>query len=423
MTLPVAKNSLFAHLFDLSTQALWAFNDNRLRTFLSVIGVAIGISAVVVIATISTGGRIKIFAELETFGLRTIWVSRERTSVDPNKTVAPGTGIDNTDLNQIKHGLCCNLVRKLSPIVKLSGRPPIIRVGQNYSNADLLGVNQDYLAINNDDLDQGRMLNVRDIQRHRYVAIIGVEILKELFPNASVLGKEITISGHSFKVVGILRKKSRDFLASIGSAGGQDANTRILIPYTRYQQMLGMKDQVTYLQAEATEVKAAQGAVSQLIDFLKKRHKGRYQYKGSTMSQYIHTANKILQGVSLIGIVAASVSLLVGGLGIMNIMSTSVIERTREIGLRKAAGATEWEIRYQFIFEAIVISLTGGLIGLVMGVIASTVVSVVIGFPITTSWIVVLIGTFISISVGFLSGYIPAGKAARKEPATALRYE
>jgi putative ABC transport system permease protein len=417
------RNSYFAYLFDLTAQALWAFNDNKLRTVLSVLGVAIGIAAVVVIGTVSEGGRITIFSELETFGLRSIWVMHQRKNADPNKAVVKGTGMDNKDLELIEKGRCCQSVKRITPIVKNSARQPLIRVGGKYGNADLIGVGEQYLYISNDDLEQGRMLNERDLEKRRNSAIIGVEIAQDLFGTTQALGREININAQSFKVIGVLSKKSRDFLASIGSSGGQNANTRILIPYSKYQQMLGLKDEISWFQAEAVDIALAQEAVDEVIGFLKKRHDGKYQYRGETMAQYIGTANRILNGVSLIGIIAASVSLLVGGLGIMNIMSTSVLERTREIGLRKAAGATELEILYQFILEAVVISVIGGMFGLVLGVAASAIVSLVAGFPITSSWLIVIIGMVVSIGVGLMSGYIPALRASKMQPVVALRYE
>jgi putative ABC transport system permease protein len=177
------------------------------------------------------------------------------------------------------------------------------------------------------------------------------------------------------------------------------------------------------LQAEATSIADADAAVSQIKRILERRHGDRFSYKSETLAQYIHTTDNILKWVTFIGVVAASVSLFVGGMGIMNIMSTSVLERTREIGIRKALGAGRREILIQFLLEAILISAMGGVLGLILGVAAGYALALYAGIPLEPSWPMVLVALFVSVGVGLVSGYYPALRAAKLKPVEALRFE
>lgn len=411
-----------ASLYELFGQALLAIRDNRLRTLLSVVGIMLGIAAVIVVGTIGKGGRMAIYKELETFGLRSVWVSRDWRNADPRRVLRRGTGISTDDYLSILDG-CCPYVTQVSPIVR-SRKQPRIRVGEKYSRANIYGVNEFYLDINNDDVSSGRSLRTMDISRGRFVAVIGKEVQDDLFgENIDAIGRDIRIGKYKFTIIGVLNPKSRDFLASIGSIGGQNANERILIPYNIYQRILGREKIINTIQAEANRLEHSDAAKSQIIDTLIRRNSGRYKYKGQTMTKWVDTANNILQGVSWIGIVAASVSLIVGGIGIMNIMSTSVVERTREIGIRKAVGARRQDILFQFLMESVVISAIGGLLGLILGILASSVLAIITGFPLTPSTGIVIIALLVSAGVGLASGYYPAQRASLMQPVTALRYE
>jgi len=413
---------MLTFFIDRFSQALFALKDNLRRTLLSILGIAVGIAAVMAVGTVSKGGNYLIFSELETFGLNSLWVFRDRNDKDPNRMVREGTGIDNDDYQALTSD-CCPAVRRVSAMVSnSSGKRIIIQATNRYSNAQLQGVDTALTTIANDIISQGRPFRARDIASRRAVAILGPTAVEDLFGAASPIGREFRIGNRKFTVIGVLEAKSRDFLASIGSAGGQDANNRILIPYTTFQQMQGHK-RINYLQAEAVTQTQAAVAAEQLIAVLK-RHNGRnYAYKSDTMDTYINTTQRILNGVAMIGIVAASVSLLVGGMGIMNIMSTSVLERTREIGLRKAVGARRRDIMLQFLLEAVVISTVGGIIGLTLGTGASIILAELTGFPLTPSFNVIIIALIVSVAVGIISGYLPARRAARLHPVEALRYE
>jgi putative ABC transport system permease protein len=410
------------YLFDIALEALHALKDNKLRTILSILGITVGIAAVMTVGTVSKGGHFFIFSELETFGLKSIWVFRNYADNDPNRAIRSGTGIEDADYTVIR-AAGCSAVNLLSPIVFAKGEKLLVRFGNRYTNAQLLGVGADYLQINNDKLLSGRQFREEDITHNHQFAIIGTETQNDLFgPSGDPVGKDIRIGERKFTVLGVLTPKNRDFLASIGSAGGQNANNRILIPYPLFQQMINLKE-IHVLQAEATTLADADTAVAQIEGILNHRHGDRFTYKAETMSQYIKTTDNILRWVTLMGVVAASVSLFVGGMGIMNIMSTSVLERTREIGIRKALGANRLDVLLQFVFEAIFISSIGGVLGLLLGISLGYALAFFTGVPLEPSWPMVLVSMVVSIGVGLISGYYPALRASHLKPVEALRFE
>lgn len=405
---------------DIFLQAMQALRDNRLRTVLSILGVTVGIAAVMSVATVSAGGRYLIFTELETFGLKSVWIYRDSGEKDPRKAVRSGSGIDNSDYEAVKSAHI-RVIKGLSPVVSGGGEPLLVRQGSRYSNARITGVSGDYLSINNDSLQKGRSFGDEDISRNRPVAIIGSDVQKDLFGgDVDPVGQNIRIGGKSVTVIGVLGEKNRDFLSSIGSNG--NANSRILLPYTFCQQLLGTKE-IKLLQAETSGLGDTDAAVFLVTEILKRRHGERFSYKAETMAHYITTTERILRGVTLIGVIAASVSLFVGGMGIMNIMSTSVVERTREIGIRKALGAAKKDILAQFLFEAVLISLLGGTLGLLLGGVVGYLLQMATGMPLAPSWPAVLAALMVSMLVGVVSGYYPAYRAASLKPVDALRYE
>lgn len=413
----------FRLLRDLSLQAVLSLGDRKLRTSLSVLGIAIGIAAVILIGVVSQGGKRLIFSELETFGLKSAWIFRDRRILDPRRVVREGTGISNEDLSAALSSKCCTHLQHLSPIV-YGGRAQssFVRSGGRYAQVQVEGVGHEYLAVNNDEVVRGRAFTATDIDRARNQALIGEQVWKDLYPGVSnPIGKELLIGDVRFTVMGLLKRKDRNFLSSIGSADGNSANSRVLISYRRMQVIAG-NDQIDVLQAELAPG-ANRIAFDQIKDFLRRRNKGAFEYKVESMEQYVDTANNILNGVSIIGAVAASVSLFVAGIGILNIMSTSVMERTREIGLRKAVGGASREILLQFLFEASAISLLGGVIGLILGGAGSVAVAAIVGFPLQLSVPLIMVALTVALGVGIVSGIYPAYRAARLRPVEALRYE
>jgi len=407
---------------DVGLQAWYSLGDRRFRTLLSVLGIAIGVAAVTLIDVVTHGGRQVVFAELQTFGLRSVWISRDRKLVDPLKAQRTGTGIDNTDYESLRQSSCCVAIARVSPLVLgPATMSHIARAGRGFSQVQIEGVDEAYVAINNDRIVRGRAFTAADVDRARPVVIIGAKVRDDLFgPAVDPIGRELRLDNRGFEVIGVLASKDRSLLTSIGS--GQDANGRLLMPYTRLQAMQGT-NQIDVLQGEVREGISAKLAAQSVADFLARHHREAYSYRVDTMEEYVQTANNILQGVAVIGIVAASVSLFVAGLGILNIMSTAVLERTREIGVRKALGGSERDIMLQFLLEAGFISLFGGVAGLVLGGLACVAIARVTHFPLDPAMLFNGLALLVAIGVGLVSGLYPAYRASTLKPVEALRYE
>ena len=400
-------------------QALAALADHKLRTALSVFGITIGIAAVMAVSTISKGGNHVIYSELETFGLNSVWVFRDWNRAEHGRSQRQGSGILSSDFVSLSAERELLGIRHMTPIVRPPDRWQASQ-GRRYMDAQVQGVGRDYPFIVNDELSAGRLFNSMDMQQHKAVAVVAPAVVEQVLdPASEAVGQTLRVNGQRFLVIGVLASKSRDFLSSIGSAGGQNANDRVLLPYTRLQDMTGTRD-VSNLQLEVERFDEAAQVADRVRQRLKQRHPEGFEYSAETMASYIVTTNRILGGVSVIGIVAASISLLVGGMGIMNMMGTSVLERTREIGVRKAIGATERDILLQFLLEAGLISITGGLLGLLIGGLASVALALATGFPLIPSLVSIIGALIVSVLVGILSGYLPARRAARMKPVDAL---
>ncbi len=406
---------------DVFTQALYSLKDNKLRTILSILGIAVGIGSVMTVGTVTQGMKKYVYQELETYGLKSVWIYRDWGKDDPKRAVRQSSGINNDDFKIVNSG-CCPAVKRVTPVVYSDENDLKIHFGSAYYSASIEGVGLDYIRINNDSVSVGRNFRRDDIQRKKPVAIVGVKVIEKLFgKKANAVGKTFRFYAQKYTIVGVLEEKNRDLLSQIG-ADDYDVNGRVLLPYTLYQSLLGAKD-IHTLQAEAVTMEQTGSALKQIKDTLERRHGNRFKYKVESMDGWISQANEVLLLITAVGLLLASIALLVGGMAIMNIMSTSVIERTREIGIRKALGAQYKDILYQFLLEAIVVSVIGGLIGLILGGIAAYFIGFFSGYALEPSWLTAFFALFVSMLVGVLSGYYPAHRAARLRPVDALRHE
>lgn len=407
---------------DIVQQALWALGDNKMRTLLSILGIFIGIIAVMAVGTVTRTLHHYVFSELSSYGLQTVWIYRDYQSNDPFANRRSGSGIDNTDLKLMRAG-CCPAVVRVAPDVFYDDWSQLFRNGSRYDNAILKGVDQVYFEISRDTVGIGRSFRQEDINSRRSVAVIGPKVREHLFgPHQNPVGKAIRMGEHRFTVIGVLREKNRDFLASIGAAENYDVNNMVYIPYTVHQQLIGNRN-IHNLVLEAASLERTQEAVDQALAHLRRHYGDRYSYKVDTMQYWVDTANAYLDKFSLFGLFAASISLLVGGVGIMNIMTTSVVERTREIGIRKALGASRIDIQRQFVLEAMVISVIGGGIGLICGYVIAIVAQTWLQIPLLPPWAVIFVALGVAIVTGLASGYYPARRAASLRPVEALRYD
>jgi len=401
-------------------QAFYAIRENRVRTLMSIVGIAVGIAAVMTIGIITQSGKRFIYEELSTYGLNSVWVYRKWDESDPFSAKREGSGISKADYIALQEN-CCPDVLTMSPVVYPEDWEKRIRAGNNFSKSSVEGVDIAFLRINGEVIAKGRNFRRSDVNNFSSVAVIGHKAKINLFgEKTNAIGKKIRFDGNQLTVIGVLKEKNRDFLSSIGATQGYDENERVLVPYTFYQQVLGSKD-IHTLRAEAKAQHVVDNALSQITDFLKRRNNHQFAYESESMKAWIQTTNSIMTSIMLIGGLGALMSLIVGGIGIFNIMSASVLERTHEIGIRKAIGARPTQILSQFLMESIYISVIGGVVGILLGILIMVALILWSGFMLTPAWFVIVVAIVFSIVVGICAGYFPANRAAKMLPADALR--
>jgi len=404
-------------------QAFSAIKENRVRTLMSITGIAVGIASVMTVGVVSQSGRDYIYSELSSYGLNSLWIYRKWEDNNPFASQRSGSGMTTDDYAILKKKSCCPNVVLISPKVYPNDWMVNLRVGNVFNKSSVEGVDVDYLKINNDTISQGRGFRPKDITRKQNVALIAPTAKTLLFgQTGNVIGRSLYLGDVKLTIVGVLAEKNRDFLSAIGATQGYDENNRLLIPFTLYQQVMGTKD-IHTLRAETINQDSIDIALDEITSVLHRRHNQNYNYQTESMREWLNTTNGILETVSSIGILSAVVALLVGGIGIFNIMSSSVMERTREIGIRKALGASRRDIMIQFLSESTYISVIGGVAGCVLGGIVLLAMVYFAGFSLTTAWGYLLTAVFVSIVVGLLAGYFPARHASHLPPAEALRYD
>jgi len=415
----VAASHVSLHAFQ---QAWIALMERKTQTWLSILGVCVGVAAVICLSMIAENGRRQIFAEFETYGLNTIWIYRHWEDQVPGSTTRQGSGINNEHFELLAKG-CCPSIERASPTVYLSDWKRQLQYANSFTKSAVQGVGEDFLSLNRDKIIAGRGFHRRDITSRHMAAVIGPKTAEQLFGSATgAIGRHLRVDGHRYNVIGVLANKDRSILEALGATQGYDINNRMLVPYTSYQSILGSKDIHTLL-VEAKSEKLIHQAVNEVTNMLMRSTGNRFQYQSETMEGWIGTAEEILGVVTLIGISAAMISLLVGGIGIFNTMSTSVTERTREIGIRKAIGARNSDILRQFLFESLVVGSLGSLLGLFTSALFALAVYVLVGLLFIPSWIYVVMSMVLAIGIATIAGLRPARRASHMLPADALRFD
>jgi putative ABC transport system permease protein len=398
--------------------ALYAIRAHKLRSFLTTLGIIIGVMAVVTVVSLIQGFSQSISSQFAGFGTDSLTVQ----AYLPFKQILQGkqARISPEDMLAIQH-----------EVPGVSGLTPLLQVGQfgsaieykgEASSSRLLGVTQAYAQVFSDYPETGRFITPGDDLSHRRVAIIGATVIDHLHLPADPIGTYFQVGGQWFKIVGVLHKQ--------GSILGNDQDDKVLIPYGTAHTLLGgatKEDIIVQLKVnDVTQMDAIKERVRQL---LRRRHNLKASqdddFKVQTASQVTDSFNSILNMLTVVlgGIVG--VSLLVGGIGIMNIMLVSVTERTREIGILKSLGARRSDILVQFLLEAVALSMLGGIIGLILGyAIGTLIVYAVPSFrgAHVPMW-AALVSIGFSTSIGVIFGIAPAAKAASLDPIDALRYE
>jgi putative ABC transport system permease protein len=396
--------------------ALRALARNKMRTTLTMLGIIIGVGAVICTVAIGEGASNQVQEQLRNLGDNLLFIS----AGDVNQH---GVHMGSAATKTLKLGDAKAIQQQVSLIAKLSpgvgSQAQIVYGNQNWSTR-VRGVTPEYLDVRRWVIVSGSAFTQRDVDSAADVCLIGQTVVENLFGDEDPLGKTIRVHSLPFKIIGVLAPKGQ-------SPFGDDEDDTIIAPFTTVQKKLAGIDWLHFIVGSAVSQEAIPPAEQQISSLLRERHHLRTDEDDDFI---IRSPNDLAQVTAQTGQVMtlllasiASVSLLVGGIGIMNIMLVSVTERTREIGVRMAVGASERDVQMQFLSEALVLSLLGGTAGVIVGVVSSIAVSSMLQWPTRVPPQAILIAVLFSAGVGIFFGYYPARKAAHLDPIEALRYE
>ena len=399
-------------IFSTISLALRALRRNKMRSVLTMLGIIIGVGSVIAAVSITTGATKQVEDRVAALGQNVITVfSGNFTSGGMRGGWGSAPTLTIEDANAIKNEVAD--VVAISPEVR--DRNQILANGLNW-NTQILGESPDYPQIRSWGLASGSMFTDGDVRSLGKVAVIGKTVADQLFTNQDPIGQTLRIRNIPFKIVGLLEPKGFNLF-------GQDQDDVVIIPYTSHMRRITTRTFVNSIQVQAATTKAITKVQADITELMKGRHRGTEDFTVRTQLEVAQMATATSKIMSVLLAAIASVSLIVGGIGIMNIMLVSVTERTREIGIRMAVGARGRDILVQFLVEAVTLSAIGGLIGIGLGIGASQIVAQSTGWPVLTpvSW--VGIASLSSAIVGVISGFYPAWKASKLDPIEALRYE
>ena len=396
--------------------ALGALLRNKLRSLLTVLGITIGIAAVICVVAIGKAGQARVEQQLNNLGDNFVWIEEGGRAVNGVRTGTHGTRtLTLADAVAIKNQI--SLIKSVSPNVDASTQ--IVYGNQNWFTS-YRGVSPEYFDIKRWAVDQGAVFAQDDVDRAADVCVIGRTVRDQLFGVEDPIGKVIRLRSLPCRVVATLKPKGL-------SISGQDQDDTVILPYTTAQKKIKGINWLDDILCSAVSQDAVKAAGQQAAALLRDRHHLR---PGEDDDFNIRNPEDVIQAqleasrtLTLLLIAIASISLVVGGIGIMNVMLVSVTERTREIGVRVAVGATEEAIQIQFLGESVMLSLVGGAAGVVVGVAGSFFVGRALSWPMAMSAQAVLLAALFSVAVGVFFGYYPARKASLLDPIEALRYE
>jgi putative ABC transport system permease protein len=401
-----------SNLFKVSLKAV---ANNKMRSFLSMLGIIIGVAAVIIMMSIGQGSKESIRQELSTMGTNLL-------TIRPGADMRGGVRQDPSAMQTLKMADYERIMRekkfvtKVSPEVTASGQAIY---GNNNTNASMYGESIDYLDIKQWPVEQGDCFTEEDIRKAAKVCVVGATIVKELFNGHDPIGKTIRFKSIPMRVIGVLKSKGYN-------SWGMDQDNVIIAPYTTVMKRIVAQTYFSSIVCSALTEELSDAAIEELTQMLRDNHKLKGEaaddFTIRSQAEMMETMSSTMDTVTLILVVAAAFSLLVAGIGIMNIMLVSVTERTKEIGLRMAVGATGPVISLQFLIESVLISVTGGLIGILVGCSASAGLAIV-GMPSSVPAWSIYVSFLVCVFIGVLFGYIPAQKAANMDPIEAIRHE
>ncbi len=405
-------------LLNIIRVAFRALQRNKMRAALTMLGIIIGVSAVVAMVSIGQGAQATVQAQIDSIGTNLLFVTAGAQNVGGVRSGTGDTGTNTLtvdDLEAIKREV--PTVSMVTPTVNSRGQ--LVAGNMNW-NTSIQGVSEEYPEVRKWMVQTGSFFTDGDVRTAARVLVIGQTIADNMFAGTDAVGQTIRVQNLPFRVVGVMARKGQD-------PQGRDQDDIAFTPYTTVQKkILGSpRLQIAYVSAVSPD--ATYTAQQQISELLRQRHKlGPNEPDDFTvrnMSDIAQAASETNNTMTMLLACIAGVSLLVGGIGIMNIMLVSVTERTREIGIRMAIGARSSAVRSQFLIESVVLSLTGGLFGILLGVAVSLGIPKMLGWPTLISGMAIIGSVIFSVAVGVFFGYYPARKAASLDPIEALRYE
>ncbi len=401
------------NFFETFRVAFEAIISNKVRAGLTMLGVIIGVMAVILLVSIGEGARVYITKELSGLGTNLIVIQPGKTTTSGGfHPPSAGTVRKLTYEDSLALRRRAWLLTDAVPIVLGSGRVKFQNQGRDTT---VIGTTAEFERVRNLFVDTGSFVRQEDVDTKAKVVVLGRKVKDELFGEESPLGKNVTLSDARYRVVGVMRKK--------GMSLGWDVDDVVFIPVTSGQELFDT-DAIFEIIASTSRAEDTERAIAQIKDILIRRHAHKEDFTIVTQGAMLETMNTILNVLTAALGGIAGISLVVGGIGIMNIMLVSVRERTREIGIRKALGARNRDIMAQFLIEAMTLSGAGGLIGILVGVGLALLIPVFVDvLPTSVSAWSILMAFFFSGAVGIFFGVYPARKAALQDPIQALRYE
>ncbi|GGJ51922.1 ABC transporter permease [Deinococcus roseus] len=401
-----------------------AIIGNPLRSALTVLGMVIGVAAVVALVEIGQGSTSNITKSLESLGTNLLTV---QTNMGGRGGPAAGglvRGGDNQTITMKDlEAIQSELSDQVAGIAPTSSGRYQVKSGKNNQNVSVMGTTADYAAVRNSAVEKGAFITNADQEGKKRVVVLGYQVAQDLFDTADPLGQKIKLGGISFTVVGVLPDK--------GNAGFNNVNSSVIIPLSTYLRRLSRSStsnpKVSNIYIQGKDKDSLTDLQTEITSILARTHEqtdsSTYDFQVQNQADALASVNQVSQTLTLFLGGVAGISLLVGGIGIMNIMLVSVTERTREIGIRKALGAKPRDILTQFLTESVVLSVGGGLLGIGLGLTLASVVGKLLGITPVTSVSSMLLAFTFSVVVGVFFGYYPATRAAKLDPVDSLRYE
>ncbi|HRY36995.1 MAG TPA: ABC transporter permease [Candidatus Magasanikbacteria bacterium] len=403
--------------------SIWhVIGRNKIRSFLTMLGIIIGVMAVIIVMSVGAGAQSLILNQVKSMGSNLVGILPGKADEK-----GPPASVMGVVITTLKDDDLKALVKEIPYFTAVSGYvkgTDTVTWGDQQTDTNFTGVNYSYIDVEDTKVEIGRFFTEDEEKGNARVAILGYEVAKDLFLDQNPIGQQIKIKKTYFNIIGVMIKR--------GTSGMQNQDDQIFVPLTTAQKLLLGIDHVSFARLKVDDAKNVDNAVEQAKVLLRERHNidnpENDDFSIRSMAQGLEAITSITNALKMFLVAVAAIALVVGGVGIMNIMLAAVQERTREIGLRKAVGAKNKNIIVQFLIESVMITSIGGLIGIILGILISFIVAKVAqgmgydwDFAVSVSS--VFLGCFVSVGVGLVFGIIPARKASRLNPIEALRYE